>query len=283
MQSQEEIQAFCRRYFQAVNATIHHDEPDYLEVELPREIDKELIERPWHWMVVETIYQEVPNTIKHLIFHPDVQREGVERTEYLTFGSQFLNKLLDSTQKRGSCTCGYQVEQTSAGGTLMPVLVTTCKLSLVSDRCRDEIVSYGVHLGSGNVYPDLYERIKGLTFAPHRPHHVQVQSPTLSWQRGYQQICAQIDREIREMDHTWALDAEEHLQAEREQLQTYYQSLGLVNADTQSPAEEKAAKAALYEEELRMRLEELEWRCSPKVKVEPFQFAVLYLDEALLV
>jgi hypothetical protein len=282
MQTQAEIQDFCRRYFQAVKAPILRDEPDYLEVELPRDVDKELIDRPWHWMMVETIYKDIPNTVKHLIFEPNVEKEGMERPEYLTWGSLFLSKMLDSTRKRGSCTCGYQQGSLLTGTTLVPVLMMTCKLSLVADRCREEIVSYGVHLLTGEVVHDFYERVEGLTFTPQPSQLVQVETAKLSMKQGFRKIRDQVQREIQAMDHQWAMDAQDNLTREKEQLETYYQSLGLVNADSQTPAEEKATKAALYEEELRLRLEELEWRCAPRVKIEPFQFALLYLSESVL-
>ncbi|PWK06299.1 YqhG family protein [Tumebacillus permanentifrigoris] len=282
MQSQEEIQDFCRRYFQAVKAPLLQDEPAYLQVELPRDVDKELIDRPWHWMMVETIYKDIPNTVKHLIFQQDLQREDMERPEYLTFGSLFLSKMIDSTKKRGSCTCGYQQGAMLTGTTLVPVLMITCKLSLIADRCRDEIVSYGVHLLTGEVYHDFYERVEGLTFTPQPSQLVQVETAKLSMQQGFTKIRDQVHSEIQAMNHTWAIDAQDNLSREREQLETYYQSLGLVNADTQLPDEEKAAKATLFQAELRLRLEELEWRCAPRVKIEPFQFALLYLSETVL-
>ncbi|MBL0387019.1 hypothetical protein JJB07_10190 [Tumebacillus sp. ITR2] len=280
MQNQEEIQDFCRRYFEAVQAPILRDEPNFLEVELPRDVDKELIDRPYHWMMVETIYQDYPNTIKHLIFEPTVEKEDVQRPEYLTFGSLFLSKMIDSTKKRGSCTLGYQRTGLQTGARLTPVLMMTCKISYVADRCRDEIVTYGVHLGTGDVYTDFYEQVVGLDFSPEPPppsQLVHVESPKLTVKQGYKKIRDLVQKEILAMDHTWAEEAEEHLAREREQLQTYYQSLGLVNADSTAPDEEKLTKAKLYEGELEMRLDELQKRCAPRIKIEPYQFALLYL------
>ncbi|KEO82647.1 YqhG family protein [Tumebacillus flagellatus] len=279
METQAEIQDYCRRYFQAVHAPILRDLPNFLEVELPRDVDKELIDRPYHWMMVETIYQDYPNTVKQLIFEQNVNVEEMERPEYLTLGSLFLTKMIDSTKKRGSCTFGYQ-QGVPTGSVLRPVLLMTCKISYVADRCRDEIVTYGVSLGSGEVYRDFYEQVVDLNFSTEPPSPMQlvhVEAPKLTVKQGFKKIRDQVHKEIRLLDHTWAEEAEEHLAREREQLETYYQSLGLVNADSTVPDAEKIAKARLYEDELKMRLDELEKRCSPRIKIEPFQFALLYV------
>jgi hypothetical protein len=64
-----------------------------------------------------------------------------------------------------------------------------------------------------------------------------------------------------------------------EQLETYYESLGLVNADENKNDEEKAKKAAMYAAERELRIAELKWRCAPRVNIEPFHFGLIYVWE----
>jgi hypothetical protein len=274
VESGREIQNFCRRYFEAVGAPILVDQDHFLQVELPREIDKELTDRPYYWMYIEATGQQVPNTVLSLSFDPELAVEGVEKMEFVTLGSFRLNKMIESAQKRGRVTKAYQKVSAKP---LVPYLMTTFKLSFVADRRRDEMVSYGVHLGNGSVIRDFYERVQGLPFGSEPTR--MAQSPVLSLSKGYERLKESLLAEIEQLDHTWAEEANAHLALELEQLETYYHSLGLANADESKSDEEKKKKAAMYAAERELRIAELKWRCSPRVQIEPFHFGVLFVAE----
>jgi hypothetical protein len=242
METPTAIQDFCRRYFQAVDASLLVDQENFLQVELPREIDKELTDRPYYWMYIEATGQQVPNTVISLSFAPDLEIAGVEKMEFVTLGSFRLNKIIESAQKRGRFTRAYQASPLHQGHALAPVLLTTFKLSFVADRRRDEMVSYGVHLGTGQVYQDLYDRIESLPFVAEPPTGTRLSPVTVSQERvkgGMQAIQNHLQKEIESLDHTWAVEAENNLKRELEQLETYYESLGLVNQDELKSDEEK--------------------------------------------
>jgi len=282
METNADVQDFCRRYFTAVDAPVLVDQPDFLQVELPREIDKELTDRPYYWMYVEATGQDVPNSVLSLSFQPDLQVEGVEKIEFVTLGSFRLNKLIESAQKRGRFVQVYQQSGVLTGGTLTPWLLSTFKISFVADRRRDEMVSYAVNLHDGRVLRDFYEQVADVAFADQPPAHVQTRPAALTEPIAYQRLREQVEADLRALDHTWALDAEYHLEREMEQLETYYQSLGLVNDDTAHTDDEKAKKAALYAAERELRLAELKWRCAPRITVAPFHFARIYCADGLL-
>ncbi len=279
MENKREIQDFCRRFFAAVDAPTLIDQTDFLQVELPREIDKQLTDRPYYWMYVEATGQQVPNTVLSLSFDRSVAVEGIEKIEYVTLGSFRLNKMIETAQKRGRVTRAYQ--QVSAKR-LSPYLMTTFKISFLADRRRDEMVSYGVHLGHGSVEADFYPRIESLTFGEHPCSAAQVERSVLSLAEGYQLLKANITSEIAALDHSWAEDADAHLAEELEQLETYYHSLGLIHADERATDEERSQKATLYAAERDLRISELKWRCAPRIQIEPFHFAVLYVAEEAL-
>ncbi|WP_157729451.1 YqhG family protein [Tumebacillus algifaecis] len=276
MENQQEIQDFCRRYFQAVGATILVDQVNFLQVELPRDVDKELTDRPYYWMYVEAIGQEVPNSVLSLAFDPDLVIEGVERMEFVTLGSFRLNKIIESTQKRGRVTKAYQLVNAKP---LAPYLMTTFKLSYIADRRRDEIVSYGVHLGTGEVVPEFDARLANLPFRETPPAAAMLQPVQLSLAEGYRRLKASLTEQIERLDHSWAEQAEAHLAQELEQLETYYESLGLLHADESKTAVEQEKKAALYAAERELRVAELRWRCAPRVQIEPFHFGWVYVAD----
>jgi hypothetical protein len=279
MENNTEIQDFCRRYFRAVESPVLIDQPDFLQVELPREIDKELTDRPFYWMYVEATGQDVPNSVLSLAFDPDLEVEGVDRMEFVTLGSFRLNKIIESVQKRGRYTRAYLTGGLATGRRLVPHLLTTFKLSFVADRRRDEMVSYAVNLVTGTVTRDAYELVENLPLASSPSDLSTTAEPAISPEQGYQRIRDALTEEIRALDHSWAEEAAHHLEQERSQLETYYDSLGLVNQDEVKTDEEKAKKAAMYAAERELRIAELEWRCAPRIGIEPFHFALLYLPD----
>lgn len=282
MESNEQIQDFCRRYFQAVESPILIDQPDFLQVELPRHIDKELTDRPFYWMYVEATGQNPPDSVLSLSFAPDVEMEGVDRIEFVTLGSFRLNKIIESVQKRGRFTRAYQTGAGAAGRALSPYLLVTFKLSFVADRRRDEMASFAVHLRTGQVFRDAYEQIEHLPLTDSPAMTATVSSPTLDLSEGYRIIRTSVTDDIAVLDHTWAEEADKHLAREREQLETYYESLGLVNADETKNDEEKEKKAALYAAERELRIAELEWRCAPRIAIAPFHFGLIYVADGVL-
>jgi len=278
MESKSEIQDFCRRYFRGVDAPVLVDQPDFLQVELPREIDKELTDRPYYWMYVEAIGQDVPNTVLSLTFDPDVEIEGVEKLEFVTLGSFRLNKLIESAQKRGRFTKAFQSSGVIPGTQLTPYLLTTFKLAFVADRRRDEMLSYGINLCTGQIVPGFYEQVESRRFAPAPSELAGTKPLALSVEDGYRRLLEEVEAEIHSRDHAWAREAAANLERELDQLETYYQSLGLVNEDALKTDDEKEKKAALYAAERELRIAELKWRCEPRVQIAPFHFGLLYVD-----
>ncbi|WP_018132437.1 YqhG family protein [Effusibacillus pohliae] len=266
-----QIQHYCRRYFQATGCPILRDEPGFLQVELPREIDKELMDRPYYWMWVEAIGQDVPPTVLNLVFDSETEIAGVERTELVALGSYRLEKIFQSAARRGQFVCQYQTATPS--NRRVPFLLTNVKISYLADRRRDELRSFGVNLRNNQVIPDLYEAVRDLPMSCQLPEHYREQLKqtgllVASLQTGWQRIKNTILEEIRNSDHTWAELAKEQLAQEINQLETYYESLILENEE----------KMDLYSAERELRVAELKWRCQPRIQVQPLHFALLYLD-----
>ncbi|MFC4769127.1 YqhG family protein [Effusibacillus consociatus] len=269
--NKEQIQSYCRRYFQATNTPILRDEPNFLQVELPIEVDKELTDRPYYWMWVEATGQEVKPTVLNLVFDPEVEIEGEEKCELVALGSFRLEKIFESATRRGRFVCQYQ--HGTSTGLRVPFLVTSLKISYIADRRRDEIRSYGVNLKSNQVIPDLYEQIRELPMTDELPEYYKEQFSNgqfliASLQTGWQKIKDAVTEEIQSEDHSWAEAALEQLSHEIEQLETYYQSLMFDNQE----------QMAIYSAERELRTAELKWRCQPRIQVTPLHFALLYLE-----
>lgn len=272
-----QIREYCRRYFQSTGTPILRDEPDFLQVELPVDIDKELMDRPFYWMWVEASGEKPKPTVLNLVFDDETEVDGVEKLELIALGSYRMDKIFQSAAKRGQFVCQYQ--SGAATGLRVPFLLTSLKISYIADRRKDELRSYGINLKSYQVIPDLYEWVRGLPMTPELPAYYKEQMAKgqlllASLQNGWQKIKDTVLEEIENSDHSWAEDAEEQLNRQIEQLDTYYQSL--------MHEHENEEQSAVYTAERELRTAELRWRCQPRIQVNPLHFALLYLDPTQL-
>lgn len=270
-----QLQNFCRRYFQATGTPILRDEPEFLQVELPREIDKELTDRPYYWMWAEATGEEVPPTVLNIAFDAETEVEGIEAAELVALGSFRLEKIFESAGKRGRFVRVYQTDAPTH--LRVPFLLTSLKISYIADRRKDEIRSYGVNLKSRQVIPELYKEIVGYPFseelpAPFKLHALDGPLLKASLQDGWRQIEETVMAEIQNADHSWAETAQERLTQEIEQLDTYYQSLILENQE----------EMTVFSAERDLRLAELKWRSQPRIQIAPLHFGLLYLDPTQL-
>lgn len=266
-----QIHDYCRKYFQATGTPILRDEPEFLQVELPRDVDKELTDRPYYWMWAEATGEDVPPTILNLAFDAETEVEGIDSAELVAQGSYRLDKIFESTGKRGRFVCLYQTG--TATVSRAPFLITNLKISYIADRRRDEIRSYGVNLRSKQVIEGLYEQLASLPFSSefpehHKEHAMQRQFLASSLESGWQALKQTVLQDIFSGDHAWAEAAQERLTQEIEQLETYYQSLILESQD----------EMAIFAAERELRLAELRWRSQPRIQMLPIHFGLFYLD-----
>lgn len=272
MMNKTEIQRFCRSYFEAMGAPVLREELDYLQVELPRHVDKELTDRPYYWMWVEATGQDVPDTVLHLAFDADFDLEDVETAELVAMGSFRLNRIFDSAIGHGTFAKVYEEGTTRLP--LVPFLLVGLKVSYIAGQQRDEIVSYGVNLTTGEIANDLYEQVetKQMRDFPRADGDTPSILPPLAamrltWDDAWRRLQQAVRSDIERSDHDWAKSAEERLQQEVSQLETYYQSLTIESEEEQS----------IYAAERELRVAEVTWRCKPRIEVDPFHMAIVYL------
>jgi hypothetical protein len=293
-----EIQDFCRRYFQAVDAPILRDEEAYLQVQLPRDVDKELIERPFYWKWVETIGQEVAPTIMNLVFKQDRKVEGETRLHYVALGNIQLERIFQSCRNRGRIVRLFEKKTGKAsnrvsGSTLIPYFIANIKISYISDLRRDVFTCDAIEMESGKIFHNVWEQLiaRNFVITLDRPssltgilgnpyHHIlhelaldDVEFWKMQCQSAWEDLKDCINARIQEEDHTWAKVAIEELELDRKQLQSFYENL------IQNAKDEETKTIHMAERET--RLAELTWRRQPKIEIIPFNIGLLYLQTPL--
>ncbi|UOF90131.1 YqhG family protein [Fodinisporobacter ferrooxydans] len=313
--NQAQIQGYCKRYFEAVGASIYREEPQYLQVELPRDVDKELIERPFFWKWAEAMGQHVEPTILHLIFSPDKKPQDAARLHYVGLGSQQLLKIFQSAKKRGRIVRLFETGKKSGSGSYIPYLIATIKISYLSDRRRDIFTCDAVEMQSGVILTDVWGHLAARTYqaSPQAPTPCKHQNPLRPtghaptdrlkigngsnrdtkeheeyaiesalddvelWKMQCQSAWEDLKNDIAKRIH-----AEDHAWAEEamEQLRQDKKQLDDYYEGLLQKAKEDEMQAYLAERET--RLAELAWRRQPRIRIEPFSIGLFFLRTPLL-
>lgn len=304
--AQEQI-AFCDGYFESVGAACIRVDDHYREYELPRDVDKELTDRPYYWLWVEQTGQIVPPTVLRLAFSDEaVARENerlraeafaradvqamteVERmffrpptAEYVTLGSFRLDKLFASIDQRGRFASiavssvddgqgpdgAIELVRQPANPSWVPWLLLNTMVSLRCDSVQQEWLSIGICLENGQIVERFFPAISRLPFHS-VPASTLLERATLDVTTAMRQAEQFLQRRVARHPTDWARQALHRLDQEQRQLQTYYQS---ILPDVQED------ERALLEDEQQRKLEQLRERTEPKIELDIKQVALVGL------
>ncbi|MCL6516177.1 YqhG family protein [Alicyclobacillus sp.] len=295
LRSAAERLEFCDRYFTAVGAPIVHRSPGYREYQLPRDVDKELTDRPYYWMWVEKTGQEVPPTILRLAFddaaaereNPRLREEALREAERrgltdlqrrffrapvaerIHLGCFRLDKIYQSLDRRGRFAC-VMPRRMAEDAVRVPWLMLNLLVSFRCDMTEQEFWSVGVCLRTGQVierFLHMLERIE-MTVLPN-PGDI-LSSAAISLEAALRRAVEHVERRLDRRPHDWANDATMRWQSELAQVRTYYRSIlpDVAEEEHDLVAAEQARKE-----------QELEARMRPRIEVELRQMALVVLAE----
>ncbi len=260
---------YCERYFRHVGALRKPAPSDVLCVELPRDVDKELTDRPFYWMWVEAMNETPANTVLYLKFNPDstdAEAPPESKPELVVPGCYRMLRLYASAKARGAFAAAYET-----GGVLFPYAVFVVKVSFVSDRRMDFLESYAIDLQTFQVYGDVIPELLNRALFDERPQHARLIATPIDMDKVFSLLlrCVRLDVEAR--DHQWAIDARRRLELELGRLDDYYTSL---HEQTRVIDPQHILPHAAERE---LRIAEIVWRTEPKIEVRPLQMALVYL------
>jgi hypothetical protein len=294
LRSADERLSFCDGFFSAVQAQPVYESNDYREYKLPRDVDKEMTDRPYFWMWAENTNQDVPPTILKLAFTEEAMKRENERlhsealakaecqgmtdiqrmyfrpptAEYVTLGSFRLEKIFTSLQTRGLFASVMPKTVTSVTS-VVPWLMVNVLVSYRCDLVEQRFLSIGVCMSNGQVVERFYDMIHKIDMQPMTP----IQSAgarELKIADGLQKVHLYLERKLQNESHTWATEAHERLAQEISQLGSYYRSI--------LPDIPQSEHAIVEAERLRKE-QELTERTKPRIDIQCKQVAVVGLLE----
>ena len=251
-----------------VDATLHSADDFALSVELPKEVDKELTDRPFYWMWIETLGETPPPNFLYLLFDdmpPSLQFTSVlkdtQKPERVLPGSYRMQKIYQSAKNRGMFAVAYEPSTH-----LWPHVLMNVKVSFISDRQKDELLSYLYFVHTNIVKKIDMNQWKGKKLLDHQPSEAKIIPLPISFDHVFSAILEEVQHEINKRDQGWAQEASQRLKKELTELNHYYETMD--NKES-------------LEAERQLRKAEITWRMSPRVEVNPFQLALLYLSEGI--
>ncbi|WP_051662848.1 YqhG family protein [Alicyclobacillus macrosporangiidus] len=295
LRTAEERMRFCDAYFAAVGAPVVYEAPFYREYQLPRDVDKELTDRPYYWLWVEKTQKDVPPTVLRLAFEEtalerenerlrqqalrDAEHQGLTElqrrffrpptAEWINLGCFRLDKIFQSLDRRGQFAC-VAPRHLPPNAVRVPWLMLNLLVSFRCDLTQQEFWSIGVCLVNGQVVERFLPALERLDMVPLDKPAEAFLSGTLSLEQAWQRVARHVERRLAERPHDWADAATRRWLDEREQVRTYYRS---ILPDV--PDQERTLVAA----EQARKERELEARMRPRIEVELRQVALVILAE----
>ncbi|QQE76987.1 YqhG family protein [Alicyclobacillus sp. SO9] len=292
---------FCDQFFAAVKASTRYRAPNYREYELPRDVDKELTDRPYYWLWVEQTGQEVEPTRLRLAFTSEaLERENerlhdeawanvnaetmtdVERmffrpptAELLSLGGFRLDKIINSVLGRGQVAC-VRPKHCTDDVALVPWLLLNAVVSYKCDFTKQEFVSLGVCLLNQQIVDGFFDAISHIPMESVTVQTLAGQSPGIKGdaasllEDGFLLLQQHLNRKLVHQPHRWAEEARQRLDDDLEQLDVYYASL--LSSDPE--ADEPVIRA-----DHQRKRRELISRAEPKIEISISQAAVVGLVE----
>ncbi|SIS63430.1 YqhG family protein [Alicyclobacillus vulcanalis] len=281
LRTEEERLVFCDRYFTSVGARTLVARPMYREYELPVDVDKELIERPFYWMWVEATHQPVEPTVLRLAFDADAQaREEArlnqdspssafpwspkKRVERIDFGAHLFDRILMSAARRGRTA---SVREGQPGAEIVPWLMVNGVFAYTADMNREEWFSYAVCLDNLQIVDRFYERIKHRDLVG-APASEILRHSRHTFQDAWRTLQRALTEHADAQDPQWAEEAMTRLRGDLAQLTAYYDSL-LARASEDE-------RSAILEERDRKHAALLE-KSAPRVECRIHQVALIGL------
>lgn len=255
---QHEIQHYLERFFKANQCQILRSEDGLIQTKLTTELDKLLMNRPFYWHYIEKT-GGIPKTMTLTLM---TKKKEKESGEFIHLGSPRLHQIFQSAKKTASFIRLYEniLEKNAAYTPLVPWLMLNVKISYISDRKKDELLSFALHLITGQLFINVIEKIEKLNLTPKLPDYTFPLTPLIKPKSGLSRIKKQIQHMIETKNHDWAHEALERWQQDLSLLERFY---------------EKKEKTEAYHNEK----EALEKQYKPKINIEVLNGGLLYLNQ----
>ncbi|MCO7176574.1 YqhG family protein [Sporolactobacillus kofuensis] len=215
---QAEIHDFLVRFFSSSGCSILPvSSADQLKVQLTKEMDKRLMNRPFYWHYIEQIGAE-PELATLTFRLNDNDNDG----EFIHFGSPRLHQIMNTVEELGRFIRMYQILPSQSAPALEPWLGLNLKISYQCDLKKDFIRSVGLQLINGTLIEGFQSMLKRLQLNQKMPDYCYTLSPLITINSGIRRIERFIEAELNTEPTDWADQANERWEKDQQLLDSFY-------------------------------------------------------------
>ncbi len=194
--------------------------------------------------------------------------------ENLYMGSRKLEQIFEAAKAGGSYVCMFEqpARKNSTPFESVPYtawLGVNIKVEFICDQKREEIFSFGVSLITGHCVENFQERLSACKLSPQLPANVHLARNGISPARALQIIEQTMEKNLKQLDYSWAEQANARLLEELERIDRYYQPM-IKHAVNEQKAE--------LEEQYKKRQEEIKWQYEPRVTASAINCGFFHLE-----
>ncbi|WP_144510426.1 YqhG family protein [Bacillus sp. FJAT-22090] len=221
----KQVHEYLLKFFQENNCRILNRNDHYMTVQLTVDIDKKIMNRPFHWQYLESI-NGVPDPAQlTLITDQNNLNEGI-KGEVVHFGSPRLSQMFQVTKELGAFVQMYEkVESVGPRPILTPWLGVNYKVSYYSDQTKEMLHSLGINLMKGSIvnnFHDLLGKVNLVSVSSGDAFHLPYIIKPL---RGLERLDLAIENIIQKDDHTWAEEAKQRCLKAQKVLEHFYEEV----------------------------------------------------------
>ncbi len=299
--NKHQVAAYCERYLDATGCRIIEKSPAHLTVKLSPEADLDLTGRHYYWSFIERTGAEAETMSMKFIFDPAAAEGAAPPArntimplfaaptnrileETVVFGSRRLEQIFHAAHAKGRYVQLFEQPPEVEAGTYASVPYSTWlgvhyKIEFICDMKREEIVSLGICINTGEIVDGFEERIRGRQLTTRIPARTMLRE-LITLGRAASALESHIESSLRQADYEWASQALERMEEEMDRIDSYY-GAALKHARELpaigEPSEEAVRRREELEQEYVRRKEEIEWQYKPRVEVAPIHCGYYHL------
>lgn len=213
------LENFLVDFFSAYQCKVLKRTEGIIDVELTKEMDEALMNRPFYWHYIRSLGEEGKPMVLTLITNPEKRTES---GEWIHFGSPRLQQLWNYLIQNEKYTHLFQEMKATKNTALYPWLLTNIKISYKGTQKKEEIVSLGIQLLNGKIVVNMMEELDKVSLKQQISDYCYTISPIIKIKSAYLRVEALIMNYIENQSKDWAEGAHKTLEEELHILKHFY-------------------------------------------------------------
>ncbi|EZH67749.1 hypothetical protein DH09_07420 [Bacillaceae bacterium JMAK1] len=216
--NQAKVHHYIERYLTTSGAQFLSQNPNDIEVQLTRELDEELMNRPFYWHYLDKT-GAAPQPMQMRMTTSVDSTNGFEKVH---FGSPRLHQFFSSALNKGRFTRLYEQTAPHSRTALYPWLCLNVRISYTCHRRRDELRSFGVQLINGETVDNFMDVLRKRTVQSSIPEMAFKMAGLIQPKSAVARIKQYVLKELSTTKHTWADEAVRRMEEDLKLLDRFY-------------------------------------------------------------